>query len=101
MIKKQKIEIKKIEDIARLPENERDKWEVAAELGLFDKIVDGGWKKLTARDRGNNCGAQGFKRKKLTCTKAHLIKRREFSIICYVALMVNNTGNYNEEMRLG
>ena len=52
MIIKQKIEIKKIVDIARLPENERDKWEVAAELGLFDKIVDGGWKKLTARESG-------------------------------------------------
>ena len=52
MVKKQKIEIKKIEDIAKLPEDERYKWEVAAELGLFDKIVDGGWKKLTARESG-------------------------------------------------
>ena len=27
-------------------------WEIAAELGLFDKIIEQGWEALTARESG-------------------------------------------------
>lgn len=49
---KKKIEIKTPEDIEKLEQQERVKWEVALELGLFDKVVDKGWKSLTARESG-------------------------------------------------
>ncbi|MCD7824727.1 MAG: alpha/beta-type small acid-soluble spore protein [Clostridiaceae bacterium] len=31
---------------------EQEKWEIALELGLFDKVVETGWKSLTARESG-------------------------------------------------
>ena len=49
---KKKIEVKKPEDIKKVEADERGKWEVALELGLFDKVVEGGWKSLTSRESG-------------------------------------------------
>lgn len=51
-MKKEKIEVKKPEDIAKLELCEQAKWEVALEIGLFDKVVEGGWKSLTSRESG-------------------------------------------------
>ena len=49
---KKKIEVKKPEDIEKLKKEEREKWEIALELGLFDKVVDKGWRSLTAKESG-------------------------------------------------
>lgn len=49
---KKKTEIKTAEDITQLQGEERTKWEIAVELGLFDKVVEQGWKALTARESG-------------------------------------------------
>lgn len=38
-MKKEKIEIKDIKDIALLEKKEQEKWEIALELGLFDQVV--------------------------------------------------------------
>ena len=48
-MKKEKIEIKDIKDIALLEKKEQEKWEIALELGLFDQVVQKGWKSLTAQ----------------------------------------------------
>lgn len=50
--KKKRIEVSKPEDIKLLPVKEQMKWELALELGLFDKILSGGWKSLTAKESG-------------------------------------------------
>lgn len=52
MIKKEKQEIKTMEDVHKLPVEEQTKWEIANELGYFDKIVASGWKSLTSRENG-------------------------------------------------
>ena len=49
---KKKIEVKTPEDIEKVEQQERAKWEIALELGLFDKVVESGWKSLTARESG-------------------------------------------------
>lgn len=49
---KKKIEVKTPEDIEKVKKEDRAKWEVALELGLFDKVVESGWKSLTARESG-------------------------------------------------
>jgi Small, acid-soluble spore proteins, alpha/beta type. len=49
---KKKIEVKTPDDIEKVKEEERAKWEIALELGLFDKVVENGWKSLTARESG-------------------------------------------------
>ncbi|RKI38263.1 small, acid-soluble spore protein, alpha/beta type [bacterium D16-51] len=49
---KKKIEVKKPEDIEKLKKEEQEKWEIALELGLFDKVVDNGWRSLTAKESG-------------------------------------------------
>lgn len=45
--KKNPVEILTPEDIVKLPQQEQHKWEIAAELGLFDKIIEQGWEALT------------------------------------------------------
>lgn len=50
--KKKKIEVKTMEDVKLLPAGEQPKWEIAEELGLFDKVVESGWKSLTSRESG-------------------------------------------------
>ena len=51
--KKNPVEILTPEDIAKLPQQEQHKWEIAAELGLFDKIIEQGWEEcwLQLRER--------------------------------------------------
>ncbi len=49
---KKKIEVKTPEDIEKLKTEEQEKWEIALELGLFDKVVDSGWRSLTAKESG-------------------------------------------------
>ena len=50
--KKKKIKVKTQDDIKKLSLEEQKKWEVAVELGYFDKIVQSGWKSLTSRESG-------------------------------------------------
>lgn len=52
MAKKKKIEVKTVDDIKKLDEAEQAKWEIAAELGLFDKVAGTGWKSLTSKESG-------------------------------------------------
>ena len=35
-----------------MPQQEQHKWEIAAELGLFDMIIEQGWEAVTARESG-------------------------------------------------
>lgn len=50
--KEKKPEVKTREDIKLLPREEQYKWEIADELGLFDRVVSDGWKSLTGRESG-------------------------------------------------
>ena len=35
-----------------LPEEEKLKYEIAQELGVLDKVLEGGWKSLSAKESG-------------------------------------------------
>ena len=35
-----------------LPEEEKLKYEIAQELGVLDKVLEGGWKSLSAKETG-------------------------------------------------
>lgn len=63
-MKKKKIEVKTIEDIKKLEKEEQAKWEIAAETGLFDKVVSTGWKSLTSRESGRIGGILAARNKK-------------------------------------
>ena len=64
MIKKKKIEVKTIEDIKKLEKEEQAKWEIAAEIGLFDNFASNGWKSLTSRESGRIGGILAARNKK-------------------------------------
>lgn len=68
MTKKEKPEIKTIEDVQQLPAEEQTKWEIANELGYFDKIVATGWKSLTSRESGRIGGMLSSRTKKTNST---------------------------------
>ena len=60
MIKKEKPEIKTMDDVRLLPREEQ----IANELGYFDKIVASGWKSLTSRENGRIGGVLSARAKK-------------------------------------
>ena len=62
-MKKEKIEVKEVKDIALLEKKEQEKWEIALELGLFDQVVQKGWKSLTARQSGKVGGIMAARHK--------------------------------------
>ena len=65
MTKKEKPEIKTIEDVQQLPAEDQTKWEIANELGYFDKIVATGWKSLTSRESGRIGGLMTKRKREL------------------------------------
>ena len=51
------------EDIAKMSREERMKYEIAQELGVLDKVLEGGWKSLSAKETGRIGGLVASKRK--------------------------------------
>ncbi len=47
--------------------NEKLKYEIAEELGLLDKVKQGGWKSLTAKETGRIGGLMTKKKKEMNC----------------------------------
>lgn len=45
--------------------NERLKYEIAEELGLLDKVLEGGWRSLTSKETGKIGGLITKKRREL------------------------------------
>ncbi len=41
------------------------KWEIAKELGVYDKVLSGGWKCLSAKESGRIGGILNSRKKKL------------------------------------
>lgn len=46
-----------------LPEHDRLKYEIAQELGILDKVLEKGWKSLSAKETGRIGGLMARKRK--------------------------------------
>ena len=51
-------------DLNNLTPNEKLKYEVAKELGLFDKVLKNGWKSLSAKETGKIGGIVAKRKKK-------------------------------------
>ena len=58
-----KDEVKCIVVFKKLKKEGQLKWEMAVELGLFDKVVEKGWKSLTSRESGRIGGMLSAKHK--------------------------------------
>ena len=63
-------------DIQKLSENERLKYEIAEELGFYDKVIEGGWRSLTAKEAGR-IGGMVTKRRKAMKKEALQSELRE------------------------
>ena len=53
----------RVEDIPKMEEKERRKYEIAEELGLLDKVLENGWKSLSSKETGRIGGIISKKRK--------------------------------------
>lgn len=53
----------RLEDISKMEEKERRKYEIAEELGLLDKVLESGWKSLSSKETGRIGGIISKKRK--------------------------------------
>ena len=61
-------------DIANLKPEDMLKFEIATELGLDQKIIDGGWRSLSAKESGRIGGMMTKRKKEL---KAATLKGQE------------------------
>lgn len=52
-------------NLSKMEPGERLKYEIAEELGLLDRVLESGWKSLTAKETGR-VGGMLAKRKKMT-----------------------------------
>lgn len=50
-------------DLNNIPEEEKLKYEIAEELGLLDKVLDTGWKSLSAKETGRIGGLMTKRRR--------------------------------------
>lgn len=64
MEKKEKIEVHSLSDLDLLEPDERLKYEIAHEIGLFDKVVEKGWKSLSSKESGRIGGLLSNRKKK-------------------------------------
>ena len=48
----------------KLTPEERTKYEIAQELGILDKVLEGGWKSLSAKETGRIGGLMARKKTK-------------------------------------
>ena len=51
-----------------LPEEEKLKYEIAQEQGVLDKVLEGGWKSLSAKETGRIGGLMTGRRKEKDST---------------------------------
>lgn len=63
-MKKEKIEIKTLDDLQQLQPDERLKYEIADEIGVFGKVVEGGWRSLSAKESGRIGGILANRKRK-------------------------------------
>ena len=56
------------ETIAKMEGQERIKYEIAEELGLLDRVLEQGWKSLSAKETGK-VGGMMTSRKKKNCAE--------------------------------
>lgn len=66
MEKKEKIEVHSLKDLDLLEPDERLKYEIANEIGLFDKVIENGWKSLSSKESGRIGGLLSNRKKKLS-----------------------------------
>ncbi len=52
-------------DLTKIKPEEQLKYEIAGELGLLDRVLENGWKSLTAKETGKIGGIMTKKKKEL------------------------------------
>lgn len=62
---------KKPVELHKLKPEEQLKYEIAGELGLLDRILDGGWESLTAKESGRIGGLLRNRKKQLNEQAMH------------------------------
>ena len=63
MKKEKEQEVRCLEDIKKLPAEERMKYEIAEEMGLLDKVLSEGWRSLSAKETGTIGGMMTSRKK--------------------------------------
>ena len=74
-----------------LPEEQKLKYEIAQELGILDKVLESGWKSLSAKETGRIGGLLASKRKeekRYVKTQKKLQKSIVWKLLRTVAFLV-------------
>ena len=65
MKKEKEIEITCLDDIKKLPLQEQMKYEIANEIGVFDKVITTGWGSLSSKESGRIGGILARRKKNI------------------------------------
>ena len=72
-----------------LPEEQKLKYEIAQELGILDKVLESGWKSLSAKETGRIGGLLASKRKeKKICETQKKYKKHRLEAVADGAFLV-------------
>ena len=64
-------------DLKNLTNEEKMKYEIAEELGLLDRVMEGGWRSLTAKETGRIGGLINRKKKEQNTEKQKKEREQE------------------------
>ncbi|MCI8409882.1 MAG: small, acid-soluble spore protein, alpha/beta type [Lachnospiraceae bacterium] len=64
MKKEKEIEITCLDDVKKLPPQDQMKYEIANEIGVFDKVITNGWGSLSSKESGKIGGILARRNKK-------------------------------------
>ena len=65
-----------------LPEEEKIKYEIAEEMGILDKVLESGWKSLSAKETGRIGGLMTGRRKEKDIRHFRKISQKALSGSC-------------------
>ena len=71
-----------------LPEEQKLKYEIAQELGILDKVLESGWKSLSAKETGRIGGLQVNEKKKKICETQKKYKKHRLEAVADGAFLV-------------
>ena len=64
-------------DLNNLTKEEKMKYEIAEELGLLDRVMENGWRSLTAKETGRIGGLMNRKRKEQKGEEQKKVKKNQ------------------------
>ena len=86
-------------DLGHMTEEEKMKYEIAGELGLLDRVLNDGWRSLTAKETGR-IGGLVTRRKRQMAAEEQFVSVISYGWNNYIIFHIASTSFYRSVCRL-